>query len=77
MKVSSPVGDFPFDPKRLEISSTGLVLHGEMGAWPATVRVDLSDVPALMALIPRPIQVALLVGGGLAALRILREIAKR
>jgi len=76
MKVSSPVGDFPFDPKRLEISESGLVLHGEMGAWPATVRVDLSDLPALMALIPRPIRVALIVGGGLSAVRLLRRVAK-
>ena len=73
MKVSSPVGDFPFDAKRLEVTASGVVVHGEMGAWPATVRIDLSDLPALARLIPTPVRVGLVIAGGWAALRLLRH----
>ena len=52
MKVTSPVGDFPFTPRRLRIDGTSIVLEGAMGAWPATVRIELKDVPALLRLVP-------------------------
>jgi hypothetical protein len=73
MKVSSPVGDFPFEPKRLEVTTSGVVVHGEMGAWPATVRIDLADLPALVRLIPAPVRVGLVLAGGWAGLRLLRH----
>lgn len=59
MKVSSPVGEFPFEPKRIEFEEGGLVVHGSMGAWPATVRIDPADVPSLLRVVPWPVWAAL------------------
>lgn len=73
MKVSSPVGEFPFEPTRLEVDDSGLVVHGLMGAWPATVRVDASDVPTLVRLIPPPARAVLILVVGLLCLRLLRR----
>ena len=37
-----------------------------MGAWPARVRVEAADLPALARLVPRPAIAAAAVGLGLA-----------
>jgi hypothetical protein len=55
MKVSSPVGDFPFEADRLSLEDGNLVVHGSMGAWPARVEVGPEDVPRLIRLIPAPV----------------------
>lgn len=57
MKVSSPVGDFPFEVKRLGVEGRKLIVHGFMGAWPARVEIGPEDVPQLVRLlIPAPAQ---------------------
>jgi hypothetical protein len=43
MKVSSPVGEFPFDADRLRIEGTRVALEGRMGAWPARVEMGPAD----------------------------------
>ena len=55
MKVSSPVGDFPFEADRLVLEDGRLVVHGSMGAWPARVEVGPEDVPGIVRLIPAPV----------------------
>lgn len=67
MKVSSPVGDFPFEADRLSLEDGNLVVHGSMGAWPARVEVGPEDVPRLIRLIPPP----LLAAGGVLLLALL------
>jgi hypothetical protein len=52
VKVSSPIGELPFEPRRLRLSRHGLDIDGAMGAWPAHVHVDASDLPALGRLLP-------------------------
>ena len=52
MKVSSPIGDLPFTPTRLRVDRAGIEIDGEMGAWPAHVRIDHRDLPALLRLLP-------------------------
>ena len=47
MKVSSPVGDFPFAISRVELTRDGITVRGLMGAWPARVEVGVSDIPQL------------------------------
>ena len=47
MRVSSPIGDLPFEPRRVRLVRGGVELEGAMGAWPARVRIDASDLPAL------------------------------
>ncbi len=74
MKVSSPVGDFPFEARRLRADRGGLVVEGAMGAWPATIRVSPSDVPMLLRLLGRP----LMVGGALIGIAtVVRGLARR
>jgi len=55
MKVSSPVGDFPFEAHELGIENGRLVVRGSMGAWPARVEIGPEDVPRLVRLIPAPL----------------------
>jgi hypothetical protein len=73
MKVSSPVGEFPFEPTRLEVDDSGLVVHGLMGAWPATVRVERSDLPVLVRLIPPPALAILILVAALVGWRLIRR----
>jgi len=61
MKVSSPVGEFPFEPTRIRIERGGIVVEGSMGAWPATVRVGPADLPRLVQVIPWRVWVGLIV----------------
>jgi hypothetical protein len=74
MKVSSPVGDFPFTPESLRYEDGELVVEGAMGAWPAVIRVGPRDVPVILRLVPGP-----LLGGAalLVSLLLLRRIAGR
>jgi hypothetical protein len=52
MRVSSPIGDLPFVPERVRVSRDGVEIDGAMGAWPAHVHLDASDLPALARLLP-------------------------
>ena len=54
MKVSSPIGELPFEPRKLTVRSGGIQIEGAMGAWPAHVQIDARDVPALARLLARP-----------------------
>jgi hypothetical protein len=69
MKVSSPVGDFPFTPTSLRYETGELVVDGAMGAWPATIRVGPEDIPVVLRLLPRPVCVVLAVLAGVLLLR--------
>jgi hypothetical protein len=52
VKVSSPVGTFPFEPERIRVSGGHLELQGRMGAWPAKVEIAPADVLAFARLAP-------------------------
>ena len=54
MKVSSPIGELPFEPRKLTVRPGGIQIEGAMGAWPAHVQIDARDVPALARLLARP-----------------------
>ena len=54
MKVSSPVGDFPFEARRLTVKDGRMVVEGAMGAWPTTVEVEPRDIVQLARLVPWP-----------------------
>jgi len=55
MKVSSPVGDFPFEARRLTVKNGRMVLEGAMGAWPARVEIEPKDIVHLARLVPWPV----------------------
>ena len=49
MKVSSPVGEFPFEVRRVSIRDRRLRIDGAIGAWPAHVEISLADLWRLLA----------------------------
>jgi hypothetical protein len=71
MKVSSPVGDFPFEARSLRFEAGGLVVEGAMGAWPATIRVGPADIPPLVRLVPLPVIATIATLAGVVVVRIL------
>jgi hypothetical protein len=71
VKVSSPIGELPFEPRRLTVRPDGIQIEGAMGAWPAHVHIGARDVPALARLLARPAAVtaaATMTIAGLASL---------
>jgi hypothetical protein len=71
MKVSSPIGELPFEPRKLTVRPGGIQIEGAMGAWPAYVQIDARDLPALARLLARPAAVtaaATVIVTGLASL---------
>jgi hypothetical protein len=45
MKVTSPVGEFPYTFERVRLEGAHLVAEGRMGTWPARIEVGLADIP--------------------------------
>ena len=71
MKVSSPIGELPFEPRKLTVGPGGIQIEGAMGAWPAHVQIGVRDLPALARLLARPAAVtaaAAVIVTGLASL---------
>ena len=71
MKVSSPIGELPFEPRKLTVRPGGVQIEGAMGAWPAHVEIDARDLHALARLLARPAAVtaaATVIVTGLAGL---------
>ena len=74
MKVSSPVGEFPFDPDRVTIVGTRVVLEG---TWAHGRRVEMEPADGLrlaQLVLPRVAGPAL---GVLLIASILRRIGRR
>ena len=68
VKVSSPIGDLPFEPRELSVQDGGIEIRGVMGAWPAHAH-RAGDLPALARLLAKPAAaaaVAVVVTAGLA-----------
>jgi len=63
MKVSSPIGDLPFEAKRIRIKDRKVQIDGVMGAWPAKVVIEASDVPSILKLLARPLFFLLAITG--------------
>jgi hypothetical protein len=55
MRVSSPIGDLPFEPSALHVTQGRLQLEGSIGAWPARVEIEPRDITTVARLIPRPV----------------------
>jgi hypothetical protein len=54
MKVSSPIGELPFEPTALHMRGGRVEVEGLMGAWPAHVVIEPADLPALLRLARKP-----------------------
>lgn len=75
MKVSSPVGEFPFEPDRLLLEGGRLKLEGHMGAWPAHVEIRPSDALRVARLAAPALLTPAL--GGLIVASVLRRRSRR
>ena len=62
MKVSSPIGDLPFTPKKIRFKAASIQIEGVMGAWPALVEVTWKDFPAILRMLIWPLAVLIIVG---------------
>jgi hypothetical protein len=69
MKVTSPVGEFPYTFERLRVEGTHIVAEGRMGTWPARIEVGVGDIPAPVRRIGVVAVAGLLLGGGLSRRR--------
>ena len=63
MRVSSPIGELPFEPKRLRVVGREVHINGEMGARPAKVVIDASDLPSLLKISALPLTALLVLVG--------------
>ncbi|WP_182883247.1 hypothetical protein [Microbispora sp. H10949] len=61
MKVSSPIGELPFEPRSIRARDGGIRMEGVMGAWPAKVEIDADDIPGLLRLVLRPAVLGVLI----------------
>jgi hypothetical protein len=55
MRVTSPVGEFPFELRSIRIRGGRLIVVGSMGAWPSTIEIvprDLAQPALVRALMP-------------------------
>jgi hypothetical protein len=67
MKVSSPIGDLPFEPRKLRFRDRRLEIEGVMGAWPAHVQISGSDLPAIARLLAKPAAIAAVVAAAIVS----------
>jgi hypothetical protein len=54
MKVSSPIGELPFEPRAVRLRGNGIQVDGVMGAWPAQVTITAGDLPGFARVAARP-----------------------
>jgi hypothetical protein len=66
MKVSSPIGELPFEPTALRMRGGRVEVHGVMGAWPAHVVIEPADLPSLLRLARGPTIAAAVIFAALA-----------
>jgi len=43
MKVTSPVGEFPFELTRITVTRGRVTVEGAMGAWPSRIELEPRD----------------------------------
>ena len=62
MRGRSPIGDLPFTVTGVRRGGEGLIVDGELGAWPSQVEVGPGDVPMLAKALRGPLVAAAVVG---------------
>lgn len=65
MRVSSPIGDLPFEVEAVRLEGRELVVEGRLGAWESRIHVGPEDVPMLARALRVPL--AAVAAAGLAA----------
>ena len=65
MRVSSPIGDLPFEVETVRIEGGEVVVDGRLGAWQSRIHIGAGDVPMLVRALRVPI--GAVAAAGLAA----------
>jgi hypothetical protein len=65
VRVSSPIGDLPFEVEAVRLEGRELVVEGRLGAWESRIHVGPEDVPMLARALRVPL--AAVAAAGLAA----------
>ena len=71
MRVTSPIGDLPFEVEAVRIEGRELVVDGRLGAWQSRIHVEAADVPMLARALRQPL--AAVAAAGLAAILVGRR----
>jgi hypothetical protein len=62
MKVTSPVGEYPYVVRGVRIEGGRIVVEGSLGVWETTMEIEPADWAALGRRLARPLAVAGAVG---------------
>jgi hypothetical protein len=65
VRVSSPIGDLPFEVDAVRLQGGEVVVEGRLGAWESRIHVGRDDVPMLARALRVPLAAA--AAAGLAA----------
>jgi hypothetical protein len=65
VRVSSPIGDLPFEVEAVRLEGRELVVEGRLGAWRSRIHAGAEDVPMLARALRVPI--AVVAAAGVAA----------
>jgi hypothetical protein len=65
VRVSSPIGDLPFEVEAVRLEGREVVVEGRLGAWASRIHVGPEDVPMLARALRVPL--AAVAAAGLAA----------
>jgi hypothetical protein len=71
MRVSSPIGDLPFEIDAVRVEGRELVVEGRLGTWQSRIHVGAGDVPMLARAVRVPMAAA--AAAGLAAYLVRRR----
>ena len=71
MRVTSPIGDLPFEVEAVRIEGRELIVDGRLGAWQSRIHVEAADVPMLARALRLPL--AAVAAAGLAAILVGRR----
>ena len=69
MRVTSPIGDLPFEVDTVRIEGRQLVVEGRLGAWQSRIHVEAADVPMLARALRVPLVAAATAGLAVYAVR--------
>ena len=69
MKISSPIGELPFEITELTLARSGVAINGSMGAWPTSVDASWRDLLDTSSMAAKNFRLpALLAVGGVSVL---------
>jgi hypothetical protein len=69
VRVTSPIGDLPFEVTAVRREGRELVVEGSLGAWRSQIHVGAGDVPMLARALRGPLAAAAVAAAAVVVLR--------